>query len=88
LLYTSILLFLFSCKNTEKQNLVPADVDTEESIQIQDYQPDSFSGDVPSKIEVELDTKKNYFEVKHKSDDQEKIDSIKAKKNKQKTGKY
>jgi len=81
-----ILLALVSCKNTEKQNT--SNIEDVQSIEIQESIPDTFSGEIPQSIEVEINTDGNdYYEIKHQSANQSKVDSIKNKKNKQKQGK-
>ncbi|MBT3424377.1 MAG: hypothetical protein HOD63_04070 [Bacteroidetes bacterium] len=83
LLISSLVLLAFSCKTNKNQSGNLPEVEFIEELELEIIQADTFSGKVPDKLEMEISTDGNdFFEVKHQSADQSKVDSIKNQQNK------
>lgn len=80
----SLLVFIaFSCKTNKNQTQKFPEVEVIEEVELDLIQPDTFSGELPKTLEMEMSKEGNeFFEVRHESQEQEIVDSIKNQKNK------
>lgn len=82
LLISLFSVLLMSCTTNKYQPKKIPKMDTIKERKVDITQPDTFSGDIPKTIEMEISVDGNeFFEIKHNGPEQTKLDSIKNQKN-------